>query len=332
MADDESRTARWLDAPLVIAEVLGRNLYWRSSAVRRWRSRFNRRRRAATQKCGIEALRGYLKSIGVTNGALVMLHTRVTDVCILQAQSDVEISGWKAAHALLSIFSDLLGPTGTLAMVTNARYQNDALEAKHSPGQIITYDPVRTPSAVGIVNELFWRGKGVRRSLCPFNMLAARGPLADELLRENLNERKPSPHGVDSGYYRFCERNGLVVSIGVPLRDCLTIARVVEEVRCDWPIRDFFSEQRYRVVQDGVSKEWTIRVPREKYDKFCHCGKKMGRDLVSEGVIHEGRVGSLRVDWARAGEVFEFFWRKSQKHPYPYYGLWLQHCLSEGTQ
>jgi hypothetical protein len=154
-------------------------------------------------------------------------------------------------------------------------------------------------------------------------MLAARGPLADELLRDNLNERKPSPHGVDSGYYRFCQRNGLVVSIGVPLRDCLTLARVVEEVRSDWPIKDFFSEHRYRVVQDGTAKEWAVRLTRDNYDKFCHCGKKMGRDLKTEGVIHEGNVGTVRVDWARAGEIYEFFRRKSANQPYPYYGLWL---------
>jgi hypothetical protein len=45
--------------------------------------------------------------------------------------------------------------------------------------------------------------------------------------------------------------------------------------------------------------------------------------MVAEGVIHEGMVGTLRVDWARAGEVFEFFWRKTERGPYPYYGLWL---------
>ena len=157
----------------------------------------------------------------------------------------------------------------------------------------------------------------------PFNMLAAYGPLADELLRDNLNERKPSPHGADSGYYRISQHNGLVVSIGVPLRECITIAHVVEEVRTDWPIKDFFTERRYRVVQGGVGKEWTVRLRRPEYAKFCHCRKKVGRDLTAEGVIHECSVGTVRVDWARAGEVYDFFWRKTAKRPYPYYGLWM---------
>jgi len=312
----------WLEMPSVILEVLMRNVYWRWAGLRRWRRRRERRRRPAIQACAREDLCAHLESIGVRSGALVMLHTRVSGVHFLAGAAAEEVDSWHVSRALLSLVFDLLGPTGTLAMVTNAKFQHDDLEGKHSANEAITYDPERTPCSVGLANELFWRGNGVKRSLYPFNMLAARGPLADELLRDNLNERKPSPHGVDSGYCRFCQLNGLVVSVGVPLRDCITIAHVVEEVRLDWPIKDFFIEKRYRVVQGGVAKEWAIRLPREKYDRFCHCGKKMGLDLVAEGVIHEGRVGTLRVDWARAGEVFEFFWRKTEKGPYPYYGLW----------
>lgn len=312
----------WLDKLLVMAEVVLRNFYWRAAALRRWRQLRERRRAAVIQACSREELRCYLQSIGVRDGALVMLHTRVTGVQILNERSPSKANSWQIPQMLLALMSELLGAKGTLAMVTNAKYQLDALEQKLSPHQIITYDPAKTPCSVGLANELFWRAPGVKRSLHPFNMLAVRGPLAEHLLSDNLNERKPSPHGVDSGYYRFCKLNGLVISIGVPLKDCLTIARVVEEVRPDWPINDFLTDQHYRVVQNGATREWTIRLLNEKYDKFCHCGKKMARDLVAEGVIHEGKVGTLRVDWARAGEVFDFFWRKTETRPYPYYGVW----------
>ncbi len=317
----------WIDLPSLIAERLLREIYWRWAGLRRWRQRRNRRRRPAIQECTREELRRHLGTIGVASGALVMLHTQVTGVTIHTGVKSVKANAWETSENLLSDLLDLLGPAGTLLMPTNAKYQTDALEANESSGDIMTYDPARTPCSVGLANELFWRKRGVKRSLFPYNMLAACGPLADELLRDNLNERKPSPHGVDSGYYRFCQLNGLVISIGVPLRDCLTIAHVAEEVRPDWPIKDFFNEQRYRVVQGETAKEWTIRLLREKYDKYCHCGRKMGRDLVAEGVIHEGRVGTVRVDWARAGEIYAFFWRKTAKRPYPYYGLWLTRQL-----
>lgn len=314
--------ASWLDAPGLIAERLLRHVYWSCPALRRWRRRADRRR-IITQACSREQLRTYLRAIGVIRGALVLMHTRITGVRIHSGLSSGRGNEWETPKILLSDMFDLLGPEGTLVMPTNAKYQMDALEEGRNGSGIITYDPSRTPCSVGLANEMFWRNKDAKRSLFPFNMLAACGPLADELLRDNLNDRKPSPHGVDSGYYRICQRNGLVVSIGVPLRECLTIAHVVEEVRANWPIRDFFTERHYRVVQSGIAKEWIVRQVRDEYDKFCHCRKKMGRDLVAGGLIHEGNTGTVRVDWARAGEVFEFFWNKTAKRPYPYYGLWM---------
>jgi hypothetical protein len=77
------------------------------------------------------------------------------------------------------------------------------------------------------------------------------------------------------------------------------------------------------VVEDGIAKEWTVRLRRDDYAKFAYCRSKMGRDMVAEGVIHEGRVGTVRVDWARAGVVFDFMWRKTKNSSYPYYAIWM---------
>jgi glycosyltransferase involved in cell wall biosynthesis/aminoglycoside N3'-acetyltransferase len=317
-----ARTPWWLDLPWLIGERLLRQIYWNWPALRRWRRRRDRGR-VTIQECSRENLLAYLRTIGVNSGALVLLHTRTTGVQIRSLHSPIEGNGHTSSEILLSDILDLVGEDGTLAMPTNAKYQTDALEEGPAGSKVPTYDPLRTLCSVGLVNDFFWRKKGVKRSLFPFNTLAAYGPLADELLQDNLNERKPSPHGLDSGYYRICRRNGLVISIGVPLRECVTIAHVAEEVRPDWRLKDLFIERQYNVVQQRVAKEWTVRVPRQEYDKYCHCRKKMGRDLVAEGVIHEGSVGSVRVDWARAAEIYEFFWRKTARRPYPYYGLWL---------
>jgi aminoglycoside N3'-acetyltransferase len=275
------------------------------------------------QECGREDLRRHLKSIGVSSGALVLVHTQVTNVHLLEGEAPGKTNMWATAQMLLGDLLDLVGEQGTLVMPTAAKYQREAL---YNPSRIqepITYDPAREPCFTGLANELFWRKPGVKRSLFPFNMLAACGSLADELLRDNLHEHTPSPHGVDSGYFRICQRNGLVVSIGVPLRECITLVHVVPEVRPDWPVPDIFIERQYRVVQEGIAREWTVRVWRDEYAKFCYCRKKLGRDLVAEGVIHKGRVGTVRVDWARAGEVYDFLWRKTERRPYPYYGLWM---------
>jgi aminoglycoside N3'-acetyltransferase len=312
------------DLVLLFVERVSRHLYWSWPKLRRWRSSTKKHSISIRQQCGRDELLRYLGEIGVKDGALVMVHTGTDSVEILDESCPGPYNAIVQAQTLMQDLVGLTAPDGTLVMPTHAMYQTDELRVGTTTSEITTYDPRRSPCGVGLVNELFWRRKGVKRSLFPFNMLAACGLLADELLRDNLNERHPSPHGTDSGYYRFCQCNGLVVSIGVPLREYITIAHVVEEVREDWPIKDFFTERNYWVVEDEIAKEWTVRLRRDDYAKFAYCRSKMGRDMVAEGVIHEGHVGTVRVDWARAGEVFDFFWRKTKNSPYPYYALWMK--------
>jgi aminoglycoside 3-N-acetyltransferase len=311
------------DAILVLLEGLSRRIYWSWPDLRSWMRRKGRSAKPNRQQCRRDDLLRYLGEIGVKKGALVMAHTGIGGLELIDENCRDLSNPIAFAETLMEDLLGAVGPDGTLVMPTHARYQGIELSDGIGSHQITTYDPRRTPCGVGLVNELFWRRQGVQRSLFPYNMLAACGPLAGELFRDNLNERHPSPHGLDSGYYRICRLNGLVVSVGVPLRECITIAHVVEEVRADWPIEDFFIERQYRVVQDGVAKLWTVRLRRDEYAKYSYCRKKMGRDLIAEGVIHEGSVGTVRVDWARAGEVYDYFWRKTGKKPYPYYGLWM---------
>ncbi len=143
-------------------------------------------------------------------------------------------------------------------------------------------------------------------------------------MHNNLNEEKPLPHGIYSGYYRFCQRNGLVISIGVPLGRYLTLIHVAEEVRDQqWPIADFFEEQEYFVRIDGENRRSVVRQRRPEYGMFCLCMRKLHRDLCNAGILHEGAVGSVRVDWARAGEVFEYMMARNEQSSYPYYWPWL---------
>jgi aminoglycoside N3'-acetyltransferase len=309
-----------LDIILVFAERITRQIYWSCPGLRQWRRTRAKRKIPVLQQCDRKDLLEYLHHIGVREGVLVMVHTGFGGLQIIADDHLTPLN----AFALLNDLISLVGSTGTLVMPTNAKYQSDELHI--TDGQCpmpVSYDPERTPCGVGLVNELFWRTPGVKRSLFPYNMLAALGPLADDLLRDNLNDRKPSPHGMDSGYYRFCQRNGLIVSIGVPLKKYLTVVHVVEEVRKDWSIPDFYDEQTYRVVNGDEIKDWTIRLRRDAYAKYCYCPAKFGRDLVEAGIIHEGKVGSVYVDWTKAGEVYDFFWNKTKKRPYPYYGLWM---------
>jgi aminoglycoside N3'-acetyltransferase len=317
----------WIDWPLVAAERLARQVYWSCPQLRSLVKRFRPHARPVPQVADRQQLKQFLRQIGISEGALVMAHTSVSGLTLTEGpdRPQPRLNSAMVAKQLVDDLLELVGDTGTLVMPTHARYQSEDEYGLHAdPDRVPRYDPQKTPCGVGLANELFWRRKGVQRSLHPYNMLAACGPMASELLRDNLNEFKPLPHGVYSGYYRFCQHNGLAVSIGVPLGRYLTLIHVAEEVRDqDWPIKDFFEGKRYVVRVDGRDQTCVVRQHRHEYSMFCICMRKVRRDLVRAGILHEAVVGTVRVDWARAGEVFGFFMARNQKSTYPYFWPWL---------
>ncbi len=265
--------------------------------------------------------------MGVRKGALVMAHTSVSGLRLTEGANPENACshGALVAKQLVDDLLELVGEEGSLVMPTHARYQSEDEYGLHAdPEHVIRYDPAKTPSAVGLANELFWRRKGVQRSLHPYNMLAACGPMAAELLRDNLNRSKPLPHGIHSGYYRFCQNGGLVISIGVPLGPYLTLIHVAEEVRDEaWPIKNFFEEKRYLVRVNGCDETHVVRQHRLEYSMFCLCMRKVARDLAGAGILHEATVGTVRVGWADSRRVFEYFMSRNQNSTYPYYWPWL---------
>jgi aminoglycoside 3-N-acetyltransferase len=312
------------DNALLAGEVLFRQLYWRTPWLGKMLAKKRPASREPLQTARRGELRDYLREIGVTEGSLVMAHTGVTNLRLLEADGTAAAGGFlAAAKFLVDDLLEVLGPAGTLLMPTNLQYQADDLHLHPDArkGLILRYDPRRTPCAVGMANELFWRRKGTLRSLHPYNPLAARGPLAEELFCDNLNASEPLPHGIDSAYYRFCMKDGLALSVGAALWHSITIIHVPEEVRdASWPIPDFFERRRYTIVLDDREEIFTVRQRRPEFGVLSNCNRKVRRDLLREGILHEGKVGTAVVDWARAREVYDYFMQRNRKFPYPYYG------------
>jgi aminoglycoside N3'-acetyltransferase len=316
---------RWTDPLLIAGELLAKRLYRKSAWLRKKIEPFRWKDKPRLQTAKREELKRHLREIGVDKGTLVMAHTAVSNLRLYDESPEHPLPGGflAAANNLVDDLLDLVGPTGTLVMPAHAFYQGeDALLDTAQRDRAIFYDPQSTPCAVGMANELFWRRKGVLRSLHPYNSLAAYGPLAEELFHDNLNHDKPLPQGIYSGYYRFSQKNGIVISIGVPLQNCMTLIHTPEEVRDgDWPIINFFEERRYLVRINGRDELYVVRQRRPQYGMYCICVRKAFRDLVRDRIVHETSVGSVRVDWAWSRDVFDFFMKRNKNSHYPYYGI-----------
>jgi aminoglycoside 3-N-acetyltransferase len=313
---------RWLDGAARLAEIGARQLYWRSPWLRE-RAQAVRAPRRTSAHADRDAVVERLEAAGVREGALVMIHASLDglEMGAPTLPGGVPLTGSPLAAALLDDLQSLIGARGTLAMPTHPAYRQDPGFMHDKRDLVLSYDPGRTPSKVGLMSELFRRSPGVERSLHPLSSLAARGPEAAGLLRDNLNEQRPLPHGVHSGYYRFCEAGGTVVSINIPLIKAISIAHTPEEVRDgDWEVPDFFYPRRFRVRVPEGEQEWTVR---ERHPVWVRniCLGQLRRDLLREGIMREGSVGTMRMDSANAGAIYEYMTWRHERSPYPYFGI-----------
>jgi aminoglycoside 3-N-acetyltransferase len=317
-------TARLADAARIATEVFCRQVYFRSHKLMEWRSkRLQQKSPDARQTATGKELREFLKTIGVGGNAVVMVHTSVRNVSLISDEEPGRVFSQPIAVAsrLLSLLVELLGESGTLVMPTHPLYRDDPgyYENVGKSQLVLTYDPLKTPCNVGLTNELFRVSPGTQRSLHPLQSVSARGPRAAEILAHNLNCRKPLPHGVDSSYYHVCKCGGIVVSIGVPLIECFTLIHTAEDVRdAEWPVKNFFRERRFRVRSGESCDEWIVRERRPLFARSYSEGQ-LHRDLLREGILHESRVGTIRVDWASAGDVLSFMLLENSNSTYPYY-------------
>jgi aminoglycoside 3-N-acetyltransferase len=306
-----------------------RQIYWRSKMLRHIRAYINkhRKKKPITSFLSETELRNILTEIGVgTKSPVTLVHSSVNNWAIKNPDNTEPCNSFETALTTLNLLLELTEKNNaTLAMPTHPYYKETAKDTFVSTiGLKLKYDPQTTPCKVGLINELFRRTPNVKRSLFPLSSVASIGSLTDELLRNNLDGEKPTPHGKNSPYYRIIENNGLIISIGMPLIECLTIIHVPLEIdknlRPDWIYRKRIFDI---VMSDGISKEWNIW---ELHPATCRCwGEKMcGRDLRNTGILHENIFTGVRIDWAFANEVCDFITEKRKKnryYPYPFLSL-----------
>ncbi|MCG5502206.1 AAC(3) family N-acetyltransferase, partial [Ectothiorhodospira lacustris] len=80
---------------------------------------------------------------------------------------------------MIFILKELIGVNGLLVM-PSLTYQNESSREFLARG--VPMDVRRSPSQMGLLSEVFRRGKGVRRSLSPTHPLLAWGHRAEEFL------------------------------------------------------------------------------------------------------------------------------------------------------
>ena len=300
-----------------LPEVLARQIYWRFPLLQDLYGRMRRTQPKTTKYLDLNHLAKEFGKAGIQKGACLMVHSSTSGIGLLNNGKAID-NQLQVASELLKFLRSAIGPTGTLLMPTHPYYRDDPGFKFDKTDLRLTYDPVRTPSKVGLLTEIFRRSPGAIRSRHPLSSVTAAGPLG-ELIIGGFPETGDLPHGRNSAYKRFCDAGGFVVGINVPLINALTIVHVAEELRDgDWPVENFFYERTFNVVEGGDTVTAIVRERHPKWVKSISLNT-LRKDLKRNGLIAERIVDGINIGFADGPGVVNHMLMRSANSTYPYF-------------
>ena len=142
-----------------------------------------------------------LQAMGITQGDVVMVHS-----------SWLTHNGFKGRPIdMINCLKQLVGESGLLIM-PSLSYQNESTRDYLLRNKAMNVK--RAPSMMGLLSEVFRRGKDSLRSLSPTHPLVAWGKRKQEFVAGH--ETCSIPFGDESPFSRLLDLNGKILTIDVP--------------------------------------------------------------------------------------------------------------------
>jgi aminoglycoside 3-N-acetyltransferase len=295
-------------------EVMVRRIYWRS----RWL--VERANKAGITKPRTSALataetwekvEKFLKPLGVCEGALIIVHSSGT------ALKPTGLSPARINDKLL----DLIGRSGTLAMPAIPRYEGEPQGIERMRADVsdleLVYDVQKSVPWTGALPLKLMRHPAALRSHHPLNSMVAVGPLARQMMENNVTGERPLPCGMQSSW-KFCaDHNAIIIALGVDMAHSITMIHVAEDsYEQEWPIRGWYRDRKFQIVDHG---EMTRVVVRERHPKWAahYAERTLSKDLRHAGLMTRASIDGISVEVVGAGDLLRFLGaRRSSAYPY----------------
>jgi len=228
-----------------------------------------------------------LRDVGLRPGAGVIVHSRLFSLGLVRGvNATADIAGVYRAT-----FQEMLGSQGTLVVptytTTFGRYGRPfALET--------------SPSEMGAFSEHVRTSPGAMRTLHPVQSLTALGAQAQALTANHPRWNV----GYDTIWQRMYERNGQVIAVGIPFRQCLSFVHQVESLACvPYLYHKLLSGEVY-VGGRRIDNEFLLAV---RYLKrgIAYDLARLERDLRQHGLVTEVPLGTDRVQRISTDAIFD---------------------------
>ncbi len=291
----------WRYHVLAFAEVLGRYVFSLFPKLRQWIYRRVRKPQAQSEAVSLDELERMIRQLGVEEGDVLMVHSSWDGMRALQAPP----------FDVIKMLLQLVGDTGTLMMTTAPvfTYRED----------IPVYNVAKSPSARGLLTEIFRRLPNALRSPCPMGTVSAVGPLAETMTCDFREESGGKPHGYGSPYWELIQQQGKALVLGIDVIRTLTLMHCAVEVLGDeLPIPHFFGPLPFIVIQNGQEQRWTVYRQRRKWDNH-YASATFAKMIAASGTCQETSLKGLKVAVVDAKAFFDWHLPLARQQGWPFW-------------
>jgi aminoglycoside 3-N-acetyltransferase len=176
----------------------------------------------------------------------------------------------------------------------------------------------KTPINTGIIPYYLMTREDSAISQHPLSTLAAIGPLAKSMMEHNLEGDKPSSHGPNSSW-KFClDHNALIIGLGIDLVHYLTIMHVVEEAFPGWPVKDWYRERKFKIIDKDFERDIIVKERWPKWGTLFFAEKNLKKLLLKENILQVDMVGSIGVSLMDAKAYVLYAKSNNVRKGFPY--------------
>lgn len=290
-------------------EVILRKLYWNNyKLLNRFKPKSSLKP-SSTVKIDFDRIIDYLRTQGIGEGTLLIVHS---------SYGAVKGSGL-SPDEIIDKLLNLIGTTGTLAMPVIRHYveEPDAeYQLKANLDDVVSvYDVENTPITTGVLPIKLHARSGSVTSRFPLNPICAFGPLAEEMMSDNLNGN--SPHDEHSAWKYCADHDAVILGLGIDLAHYLTMIHVAEEAYPGWPIKDWFRKRNFIIKDGDFQVEKTVLERRPKWGMLHLADKLYTKDFKENGILHEETIESTLVGTIKSSKLIQYLnGRKTEGYPY----------------
>jgi len=296
-------------------EIAVRKIYWHSDFLIRYKNRGNKKKKKSIiiPRLSLADIEQKLRQMSISDGNLLIVHS---------SYNALKPTG-ATPNDIIDMLLELIGPNGTLALPTIPTYSNVSELGRHLitrdvSEEVIEYNPQRTPSGTGIITNIFLTYPGVVRSKHPLNTMAALGPLAEQIIKNNLDGYEPLPCGVNSSW-KFCaDNNAKILALGVDMAHSLTMIHVAEDINPDkWPA-DWYRKRKCRIIENENQIEIIVRERHPKWAMY-YAERTLYKDLLKSGIMKSDSLEGIRIELIDDSKRLIDYLNSRNDNYYPYY-------------